>query len=86
MIEKLIQQVEQDYLKADVPQFEVGDTVDVHTKILEGDKERTQIFSGTVIAAVAAGRGKCSRSDASWPVKVSSGSSRCTPHGSPRSK
>ena len=55
MIEKLIQQVEQDYLKADVPQFEVGDTVDVHTKILEGDKERTQIFSGTVIARSGSG-------------------------------
>ena len=37
------------------PQFEIGDTVDVHTKILEGDKERTQIFSGTVIARSGSG-------------------------------
>ena len=50
MREKLIQEVEQDYLKAVVPQFQVGDTVDVHTRILEGDKARTQIFTGTVIA------------------------------------
>jgi large subunit ribosomal protein L19 len=55
MIEKLIQQVEQDYLKANVPKFEIGDTVDVHTKILEGDKERTQIFTGTVIARSGSG-------------------------------
>ena len=52
---KLIQELEQDYLKPEVPAFEIGDTVDVHTKILEGDKERTQIFSGTVIARSGSG-------------------------------
>jgi len=36
--------------KADVPKFEIGDTVDVHTKILEGTKERIQVFTGVVIA------------------------------------
>ena len=36
-------------MKAEVPTFAIGDTVDVHTRILEGDK-RTQIFSGTVIS------------------------------------
>src|SRR5436305_13259707 len=45
----LIQQVEESSLKKDVPQFEVGDTVDVHTRIIEGEKERIQVFSGTVI-------------------------------------
>ena len=71
MSEKLIQQVEQDYLKAEVPQFEIGDTVDVHTKILEGDKERTQIFTrhgdraqrqrgaGNVHRAAHRGRRRC---------------------------
>jgi large subunit ribosomal protein L19 len=34
----------------DLPKFDVGDTVDVHVRILEGTKERTQVFSGTVIA------------------------------------
>jgi large subunit ribosomal protein L19 len=34
----------------DLPKFDVGDTVDVHVRILEGTKERVQIFSGTVIA------------------------------------
>ena len=36
-------------LKTEPPQFRVGDTVDVHVKIVEGDKERVQVFTGTVI-------------------------------------
>jgi len=50
-----MQQVEQTSLKSEVPKFQVGDTVDVHTKILEGDKERIQIFAGTVIARSGGG-------------------------------
>ncbi|HZL72828.1 MAG TPA: 50S ribosomal protein L19 [Planctomycetota bacterium] len=42
--------VEKEYLKTGVPKFDVGDTVDVHVKIVEGDKERIQIFTGIVIA------------------------------------
>jgi large subunit ribosomal protein L19 len=49
MTNKLIQHVEKEHLKKEVPQFRVGDTVDVHTRIVEGDKERIQIFAGTVI-------------------------------------
>jgi large subunit ribosomal protein L19 len=49
MINRFIQQVEKAYLKQEVPQFQVGDTVDVATRIIEGDTERIQIFSGTVI-------------------------------------
>ena len=37
-------------LKAEVPQFNIGDTVKVHVKIKEGDKSRIQVFEGTVIA------------------------------------
>lgn len=47
---ELIRLADQHCRKSDPPQFEVGDTVDVHTKILEGEKERIQIFTGTVIA------------------------------------
>src|SRR5437867_13338100 len=36
--------------RADLPDFQVGDTVDVHQRILEGQKERVQVYSGTVIA------------------------------------
>ena len=47
--------VDKDCLKTDPPTFEIGDTVDVHTKILEGEKERIQIFTGTVIARAGSG-------------------------------
>jgi large subunit ribosomal protein L19 len=49
MTNRLLESVEQPHLKKDPPQFDVGDTVDVHTRIIEGDKERVQVFSGTVI-------------------------------------
>ena len=48
MTHKIMELVEKDSLKADAPEFEIGDTVDVHCKILEGQKSRTQVFSGTV--------------------------------------
>jgi large subunit ribosomal protein L19 len=47
---KLIAAVEAENMKSDRPQFTVGDTVDVHQRILEGEKERTQVFNGVVIA------------------------------------
>jgi large subunit ribosomal protein L19 len=50
MSQEVINLVEQGYVKKDLPVFEIGDTVDVHTKILEGNKERIQVFTGTVIA------------------------------------
>ena len=46
----LLEQVEQKHLKQNVPDFQVGDTVDVNVKIVEGAKERIQVFNGTVIA------------------------------------
>jgi len=55
--QQLMEAVEQASMKAvaDVPQFEIGDTVDVHTRILEGEKERIQIFRGVVIARSGSG-------------------------------
>ena len=47
---RLMELVEQSSMKAEVPHFEIGDTVDVHVRILEGEKERIQIFNGVVIA------------------------------------
>lgn len=55
MSQQILQSVEQPFLKANVDKFGIGDTVDVHTKILEGSKERIQIFSGTVIAKSGSG-------------------------------
>lgn len=42
--------IAQDCMKENVPSFEVGDTVRVHVKIKEGERERIQLFEGTVIA------------------------------------
>lgn len=50
MKNKLMAAVEETNLKKERPQFTVGDQVDVHQRILEGQKERVQVFSGTVIA------------------------------------
>jgi large subunit ribosomal protein L19 len=50
-----IEEVEQSYLKKDVPEFKVGDTVRVNTRITEGDKERLQALSGTVVAKKGTG-------------------------------
>ncbi len=47
---KLLETVEGKNLKKDITHFETGDTVDVYYRIKEGDKERTQVFTGTVIA------------------------------------
>jgi len=55
MINKTMQAVEVPHLKKDLPDFNVGDTVDVATRIIEGDKERIQIFSGTLIMRKGAG-------------------------------
>src|SRR5436853_3356056 len=49
MKNKLISLVEGTSLKPEVPAFEIGDQVDVHQRILEGSKERVQVFSGVVI-------------------------------------
>ncbi len=55
MQSKLIQSVEDKHKKADVPDFRVGDTVIVHQKLLDGQKERIQMFEGDVIARSGAG-------------------------------
>ena len=55
MTQKIMQLVEQASMKPEIPQFDIGDTVDVHTKILEGNKERIQVFSGVVIARSGSG-------------------------------
>jgi large subunit ribosomal protein L19 len=47
--------VEKTSLKENPPEFVVGDTVDVHLKILEGNKERVQVFTGVVIARSGSG-------------------------------
>ncbi len=55
MSQRLMDLVEQASVKEEVPYFEIGDTVDVHCRILEGEKERIQVFSGVVIARSGSG-------------------------------
>ena len=45
----IIKSVTQDFEKTDIPAFEVGDTVRVHVKIKEGNRERIQVFEGYVL-------------------------------------
>jgi len=52
---KLIQEIEKEQMKADIPEFCVGDTVEVHVKISEGDRERVHVFTGIVISRKGAG-------------------------------
>jgi large subunit ribosomal protein L19 len=51
----VIEQIETEFLKKDVPQFNIGDTIRVSTRIVEGGKERLQAFTGTVIAKKGTG-------------------------------
>jgi large subunit ribosomal protein L19 len=56
MSQAIMDLVEKGQIKTEnAPDFEVGDTVDVHTRILEGSKERIQVFSGVVIARSGSG-------------------------------
>lgn len=51
----LIQKLETKQLKKNITPFNIGDTIRVHTRIIEGEKERIQVFTGTVIARKGSG-------------------------------
>ena len=55
MSQQILDLVEKSSIKPEQPKFSIGDTVDVHCRILEGDKERIQIFTGVVIARSGSG-------------------------------
>jgi len=57
-MENIMNVVESQYQKKEIPVFRPGDTVKVYYKIVEGDSERTQIFEGTVLRIRGAGNGK----------------------------
>ena len=62
-----LQEVEKEYLRTDLPDFRAGDTVRLHVRVAEGDKERIQIFQGVVI------RRRGSGTRASFAVRKVSG-------------
>jgi len=49
MTNEIIKEIEKEQLRSDVPNIHVGDTVKVHAKIVEGTKERIQVFQGVVL-------------------------------------
>lgn len=51
----IIQKIESEQLKSETTPFQVGDTIKVHTRVVEGDKERIQIYSGIVIGRKGVG-------------------------------
>lgn len=55
MMNSLIKELTQEQLRTDIPDFRPGDTVKVHAKVVEGNRERIQIFEGVVIKRRGAG-------------------------------
>ncbi len=51
----IIEVLEQEQLRSDIPEFRAGDTVKVHAKIVEGNRERVQVFEGVVISRSGSG-------------------------------
>ena len=81
-LEKIINNLTSSFAKSDVPAFNVGDSVRVHAKIIEGNKERVQVFEGVVIK-----RNKGKAADATFTVRKISyniGVERTFPIHSPR--
>ena len=54
----IIEAIEQDYMRDDIPELQVGDTVKTYIKIKEGNRERVQLFEGFVLKIQNAGLGK----------------------------
>jgi len=78
----LIDEFDKKYMKKRIPKFDVGDTVDVHCRIVEGDKERVQVYTGVVIA-----RDRGERASATFTVRrlvQGEGVERVFPLHSPR--
>jgi large subunit ribosomal protein L19 len=78
---KEIQQLEAKQLKQNIPSFRIGDTLDIHLRIIEGEKERTQVFTGTVIARRGGG---LAETIALYRVSYGAGIERVFPIHSPR--
>lgn len=54
---KIIEQIEKEHMRYDMPDFRAGDTIKVYIRIIEGNKERIQIFEGVVIRFKKGGMG-----------------------------
>lgn len=52
---KIIESIEKENLKQDIPEFKIGDTLSVHAKLIEDNRERIQVFTGVLIARRGSG-------------------------------
>jgi large subunit ribosomal protein L19 len=77
----IIAKIEQEQIKTNLPDFRVGDSVKVHTRVIEGDKERIQIFAGIVIARKGGG---LNQSFTVRRISYGEGVERVFPTNSPR--
>ena len=71
MTQQIIDSINTDALKTDLPRFDVGDTVNVHVRIVEGEKERVQVFQGTLISRKGKGINEMMtvrRVERTWPL------------------
>ncbi len=83
---KIVNAIEASQLRSDLPDFKVGDTIRVHAKIIEGDKERIQVFEGAVISR-ANGVNRATLRYAKFPMASAWNEfSRCIPRGLIRSR
>ncbi|MEO0717121.1 MAG: 50S ribosomal protein L19, partial [Planctomycetota bacterium] len=48
--QQLLESLSQEFVKTDLPHMDVGDTINVHVRIVEGEKERVQVFQGVLIS------------------------------------
>ena len=81
MSDAIIKAVEEKQIRTDLPTVSIGDTVDVHVKIIEGAKERIQVFSGVVIKIQGGGM---SRTFTVRRIVANEGVERTFPLNSPR--
>lgn len=54
-MDEIIRQIERDHMRYDIPEFRAGDTISVHIRLIEGEKERIQVFKGIVIRVRGSG-------------------------------
>jgi large subunit ribosomal protein L19 len=81
MSDTIIREIEQSQINTDLPKLSIGDTVDVHLRIIEGAKERIQVFNGVIIAMSGAG---VNRTITVRRIVANEGVERVVPMHSPR--
>lgn len=56
--QQILESINEGVIKTDLPRFDIGDTINVHARIVEGEKERVQVFQGTLMSRKGRGIGE----------------------------